>query len=69
MSIYKFDREDVIRSVVKSYPQISFKMYSGYIYTNIKDTETFKFSPTIIACDIEGLDFSCTDNSEYIGVI
>ena len=73
MSFYKFEREDIIRSVVKSHPKVTFKMYGGYVYANIEDAEKMKFSPVISvpvsACDFEGLDFSCPDNSEYIGVI
>lgn len=72
MSFYKFEREDIIRSVIKAHPKVTFKIYGGNVYTNIEDAEKMKFSPVSqipSACSIEGLDFSCPDNSEYIGVI
>ncbi len=69
MSLYRFKKEDIIRSVVKANPEISFKIYNGNVYTTLKDSENLVFNPVSTACSIEGLDFSCPDNSEYIGVI
>jgi len=68
MSIYKFDREDVIRSVVKSYPQVTFKIYKGEVFTNIHNVENMYLNNSTFGCE-SGLDFSCEDNSGFIGVI
>ena len=68
MSIHKFEREDVIRSVIKSNPQVTFKMYNGQIFTNIQNVENLYLNSGVVGCD-SGLDFSCEDNSGYIGVI
>jgi hypothetical protein len=69
MSLFPFKKEDIVRSVIKANPEISFKIYNGNIYTTLKDSEDMVFSPISNACDIVGLDFSCPDNSGYIGVI
>ena len=64
MSIHKFEREDVIRSVVKAQPKVMFKIYKGRVYTNTEDTEDMRFSPT---CEVpHAFYFVCDENSYNI---
>lgn len=70
MSYKKFDNNDIFYNVIKAKPKFEFKIYRGNAYLNngFRSVLLNDIATDIVACVIS-LDFSCADNSQYIGVI
>lgn len=77
MSYKKFDLGDIFYNTIKAKPRFEFKIQNGNIYlNNLKDgfivLNSLNIAPEmpIVTCILPySLDFSCPDNTYYIGMI
>jgi len=61
---------NTLNNSAKSTSRVKLNMYGGVLKGNIITEPIFPPPPPPpIVCEIDALDFSCADNSEYIGVI
>jgi hypothetical protein len=75
MSYKKFQNSDLLYNTIKAKPRFEIKIWGGKAVVNAGVGEAvlnnLQTSPPVAGssvCDIQ-LDFSCPDNSFYIGVI
>lgn len=70
MSYKKFDKNDIFYNVIKAKPRFEFKIFRGnaYLNNNFRSVVLNDLQIDALSCLIS-LDFSCADNSQYIGVI
>jgi hypothetical protein len=76
MSYKKFTKNDIFYNVIKAKPHYEFKIQGGNIYLNNTDGYVFLNNLLIEPPELQiatgcliSLDFSCSDNSQYIPVI
>jgi hypothetical protein len=77
MSVYKFEKNDVLRNTLIVHPKIHFKINKQNLYyNNIKTSEIVQGGYASIndlnmnsSCDPGLLDFSCADISAYVAII
>jgi len=73
MSYKKFNKQDIIYNTIKAFPSYNFKIYNGKAFINNNDSNIYLNSlltqevSFVSACALQ-LDFSCEDNSQYIGI-
>jgi hypothetical protein len=68
MAKLNFGLGSTSKNDAKSQYGVSVTFYNATIDSNIMDEVYVSPSPPA-ACDIIGLDFSCQDNSQYIGAL
>ena len=59
----------ILTNVGKTTNKIKLNMYGGVLDGNIIDNPKYPPVPPIISCEPNALDFSCAENSEYIGAV
>jgi len=80
MSYKKFELGDLFYNTIKAKPRFEFKIHNGNIYlNNLKDglvvLNSLNISPEMpiipfVSCSLPySLDFSCPDNTYYLGII
>ncbi len=74
MSYKKFEKNDIFFNVIKTKPRFEFKIYNGntYINNSLGDLilNSLQVTPpelSELSCD-NILDFSCQDNTQYLGL-
>ena len=80
MSYKKFENSDLFYNTIKAKPRFQFKIWNGKSYVNngsglailnglqvVPGNELVQ--PSAPICQENALDFSCPENSQYIGVI
>ncbi len=67
-AITPVNTRQILNNSIKNNNRVKLSLKNGVVSGNIYEPPTIVIPPAVV-CEVEGLDFSCADNSEYIAGI